>query len=134
MKRKFRCEVWYFKFKQKRDLKRHVKIIHEKVRSFKCKICDLSFQTLNRHVKSKHQEEKTFKCDTCEFACSRSDHLKKHKKCKHFEKDMAKKLLMNLMKIKRTGEKFWGKKLKRGEEEEIVSEGLTERKRSFKKV
>ena len=83
----------------------------------------------------KHQEEKTFKCDTCEFACSRSDHLKKHKKCKHFEKDMAKKEnVIETLDESDENKEDWRKKLKRGEEEEIVSEGLTERKRSFKKA
>ena len=147
MKMKFRCEVCYFKFKQKGDLKRHVKIIHEKVRSFICKFCDLSFQTrgtLNRHVNSKHQEKKPFKCDVCDLAFSRSDHLKKHKKCKHFEKSQ-KKDTAKIGNVRETLDesdenkedcgKVLEEKLKKGEREEIVSDGLTgfqERKRSFK--
>ena len=59
--------------KNKTSLKRHMDVVHLKLKKFKCNSCD--FETnlksdLNDHEKAVHLKIKYLKCDNCDFKCS----------------------------------------------------------------
>ena len=63
-------------------LKRHIKMIHDKIKDFKCDRCEYETSdsgNLKRHIKMVHDKTKDLKCDKCEYKTSTSGDLKKHK-------------------------------------------------------
>merc|ERR1711981_500053 len=68
------------------DLKRHVKTIHEEIKSHRCQICGVKFGQsghLKVHVKTVHEGIKDYQCQMCDHKFSRSGHLKDHVKVVH---------------------------------------------------
>ena len=66
--KKYYCEQCGKCLSTKSDLKRHVKIVHEKRKEFTCDICEKSFghrPHLQRHIKSVHEGKKDVKCQKC---------------------------------------------------------------------
>ena len=64
----------------------HIKSVHEKVKNYKCDICDKAFSrygALKIHVNSVHEELKNHKCDLCDKAYSQLCQLKLHIKNVH---------------------------------------------------
>ena len=69
-------------------LKRHIAFVHDKVKKFKCDLCDRKFsikgqiRTHNRmfHIKGNYE------CDICERQFSVPEYLKKHIKGVHYKK------------------------------------------------
>jgi hypothetical protein len=71
-----------FASEHKCSLKRHIKMIHDKIKDFKCNNCEYITSTngnLKKHIKMVHDKIQDFKCDRCEFKTSDSGNLKKHK-------------------------------------------------------
>ena len=70
------------------NLNQHVKMVHEKIKDFKCTLCEFSSSTkgdLNRHIKMVHDKIKDFKCNLCEYKCSTNGILKTHVKMVHYK-------------------------------------------------
>eukprot|EP00184_Porphyridium_aerugineum_P007365 CAMPEP_0184706852 /NCGR_PEP_ID=MMETSP0313-20130426/36975_1 /TAXON_ID=2792 /ORGANISM="Porphyridium aerugineum, Strain SAG 1380-2" /LENGTH=780 /DNA_ID=CAMNT_0027168419 /DNA_START=711 /DNA_END=3053 /DNA_ORIENTATION=- len=62
------CKICSQPFSRKHDLKRHIKTIHLRERSFKCNSCESKFkrrQHLESHVKTVHEKSSSFVCDRC---------------------------------------------------------------------
>jgi hypothetical protein len=108
MKRCIECNAKCRKANEKRDhkcgqcnmvystagtLKRHIKMIHDKIKDHACDQCEYKcgqVGTLNRHIKMIHDKIKDHLCDQCEFTCSEVGHLKQHIKAVHLQiKDHA---------------------------------------------
>ena len=71
-----------FASEHKCSLKRHIKMIHDKIKDFKCNNCEFKTSRsdqLKTHIKMIHDKIKDFKCDRCEFKTSTNGDLKKHK-------------------------------------------------------
>ena len=52
-----------------RGLKRHFKTLHEKLKEYKCEVCEKEFgqlSSLQTHVKIVHKKLKKHKCQVCE--------------------------------------------------------------------
>jgi hypothetical protein len=67
---------------QKGNLKRHIKIVHDKIKDFKCDKCVYETSesgNLKKHIKMVHDKIKDFKCDKCEYITSTNGHLNRHK-------------------------------------------------------
>ena len=119
-KKDYQCGSCEKKFTSTYKLKRHGKIhetksgTNEVIKEFKCHICDMGFimeEYVKRHIKSVH-DEKQHKCNLCDYETSSKSHLTRHQKSKHLVEELEK-----------------------GEDEEIVSEGMPgfqERKRKIK--
>lgn len=61
---------------QKYLLQRHVKIVHDKTRPFKCSKCEMSFGQkahLSSNHRSIHYEIRSFNCDYCSHSASEKD-------------------------------------------------------------
>ena len=82
------------------DLKPEVKLVEEdediplkpkseKIKSFKCDMCDFTCDKANKLVSHKHEEhysepgEKKYKCDKCDYQGAALKHLKRHKNQQH---------------------------------------------------
>ena len=70
----FECHQCNYTILNKNDLIEHVQRVHEKIKKYKCEICEKSFsqsQTLKNHNKSKHpsQFSKIYKEDITYFEC-----------------------------------------------------------------
>ena len=119
-KKDYQCGSCKKTFTSTYKLERHGKIhetksgTNEVIKEFKCHICDKGFimeDYVRRHIKSVH-DEKQHKCNLCDYKTSSKPHLTRHRKSKHLVEELEK-----------------------GEEEEIVSEGMPgfqERKRKIK--
>ena len=76
----FDCKVCKSKFKQKRELKKHIGTEHPK--TLICQYCDESFDQswkLETHLKT-HEQAKSFKCDSCDKSFVLKWRLRTHKK------------------------------------------------------
>ena len=59
--------------------KKHMALVHHKMKHFSCDQCSCSFDKkghLKRHTFIKHSGEKPFNCKQCDFSCKRFDSLK----------------------------------------------------------
>ena len=62
-------------------LKKHIKLVHEGIKPFKCNMCEYKAGqkgTLKRHTESVHEGIKPFKCSMCEYKAGQKVDLKKH--------------------------------------------------------
>ena len=59
-------QEWYLSsFADNQNLKKHVEVVHEGIKPFKCSVCDVKFankQHLKKHIETIHEEIKPFKC------------------------------------------------------------------------
>ena len=68
------------------DLGKHIKTVHEKIKDFKCEICEKAFisnSDLKRHINAVHAKTKNFGCTQCGKCFSQSGHLNQHIKSVH---------------------------------------------------
>ena len=69
----FTCDKCNFTAKNGRDLTRHVKAVHRRVKDNICDVCERGFATesyLRKHEKNMHgrnEDDYGFKCDLCLF-------------------------------------------------------------------
>lgn len=78
--RKHGCTRCPSRFKLRGDLQRHVKVVHEKKKTFVCATCGKAFGHsghLNRHERS-HRGERRFKCAQCGYDFHQRSHLVSH--------------------------------------------------------
>ena len=62
-------------------MKRHVVVVHEGRKRFKCEICNAEFgqkSDLNKHVAVVHEGKKQFTCDICNSEFGQKGTLKQH--------------------------------------------------------
>ena len=81
--KQFKCDLCGDGFTRKNDVKRHMKLIHEKPRNFKCDICQKYFVTeenLKCH-KNKHKNE--MKCRVCNHGFGKREYFDNHIKFVH---------------------------------------------------
>ena len=80
--KRFSCVICNASFDQNVSLTKHIKAIHEDIKSYKCKVCGEDFsdrQRLYFHKISKHSSKKNwFPCDYCNLPLSRGDAKKQH--------------------------------------------------------
>lgn len=73
----------------KYQLKKHTRIVHERVNSSICEICGITYgsaHALNIHTLTKHLNKPPFvACDICGLKLSSSGVLSRHKKIRHPE-------------------------------------------------
>ena len=97
-KKYYKCDICENIFMQKGNLKRHTRLIHEKVKknqsdknyghsskTYNCEICYKVLKqrsSFTRHMKT-HKKSEGYKCEICEKDFSRPDYLKKHVKFSH---------------------------------------------------
>ena len=76
----FRCDLCQRPFKQISHLKRHIRDVHEKIKTHTCPVCKECFarkEALKDHVKT-HRGERSFICSECGKRCSRQSDLTEH--------------------------------------------------------
>ncbi|CDF38089.1 unnamed protein product [Chondrus crispus] len=79
--RKHKCRTCESRFKNRGDLLRHVKVVHEGKRMYLCETCGKSFGHsghLNRHIQSVHLHQRRFKCQFCQYEFYQASHLHSH--------------------------------------------------------
>ena len=62
-------------------LNQHVRRVHEKIKKFKCELCELTAvngSNLTQHVRAVHAKEKNFNCELCEYTASQAPKLRRH--------------------------------------------------------
>ena len=67
----------------KKNLGKHMKYVHEKVKNFCCEICSKTFgrtEHLKRHIEDMHEEhgENLHNCEQCDSSFRKEDQLKVH--------------------------------------------------------
>ena len=75
------CEKCPKTFSSKRNLERHVKVVHDKIKECRCEECGKLFAVngdLKRHIESVHKVLKRFECTECGQSFTRKHHLEKH--------------------------------------------------------
>mmetsp|Transcript_677 Transcript_677/g.2253 ORF Transcript_677/g.2253 Transcript_677/m.2253 type:complete len:176 (+) Transcript_677:136-663(+) len=73
-------------FRMQRDLRHHVKCVHEKLRPHQCTQCDAKFSikpNLSRHIRTVHEGKRPFKCSICARAFGLKENLDKHVRLVH---------------------------------------------------
>ena len=84
--KQFKCDKCDYKCCQKNNLKKHVKVIHDKIKDIKCDKCEFicsENSKLYRHIRSVHDNIKDFECSQCDFKCSTSENLYRHIRSVH---------------------------------------------------
>ena len=78
--KQFRCELCGDRFTRKNDVKRHMKLIHEKPRNFQCDECEKYFLTEDNLRTHQEKHSRELKCRKCQHmfgkAAYYSDHIK----------------------------------------------------------
>ena len=62
-------------------LKKHIHIVHDRHKDYKCKSCGESFiraRHLKNHIHTIHEGHKDYKCESCDKSFSNKGNLKKH--------------------------------------------------------
>jgi uncharacterized Zn-finger protein len=83
---RFECTLCEYKCTTKGNLKRHIKMVHDKIKDFECSLCDYKFSTkgnLKTHIKQVHDKIKDVQCSLCEYKFSTKGNLKTHIKQVH---------------------------------------------------
>ena len=82
----FACDICLKVFTAKKNLTRHVKIVHENIRNHVCEICGVRTSTKDHLERHKQVHENTrFECKECLKIFSRKENLKSHMKEIHSE-------------------------------------------------
>ena len=78
MKKKlFTCVICDYRCAHSSDLKKHVSVIHEKIKQFTCELCDYCSANkfhLNKHIESVHEKKKPYKCEMCDYTARNNIH------------------------------------------------------------
>ncbi len=77
----FECKSCLKLFACNNQMKKHIKMVHDKLKPFKCNICSCAFghySALKKHTDSVHKKIKPFKCNICSCAFGYYSSLKKH--------------------------------------------------------
>ena len=78
--KQFRCELCGDRFTRKNDVKRHMKLIHEKPRNFQCEECEKYFITEDNLRTHQEKHSRELKCRKCQHMFGKvayySDHIK----------------------------------------------------------
>ena len=88
--RRFQCAHCAKWFSSKRDVERHIKAVHLKIKDFQCQLCEKTFsvkQSLTNHIKAVHDNIKDFQCQQCYKTFSLKKNLTCHIKDVHARKD-----------------------------------------------
>eukprot|EP00188_Purpureofilum_apyrenoidigerum_P000254 Plantae.Rhodophyta-Purpureofilum_apyrenoidigerum.ctg11012.p1 GENE.Plantae.Rhodophyta-Purpureofilum_apyrenoidigerum.ctg11012~~Plantae.Rhodophyta-Purpureofilum_apyrenoidigerum.ctg11012.p1 ORF type:complete len:193 (+),score=32.22 Plantae.Rhodophyta-Purpureofilum_apyrenoidigerum.ctg11012:51-581(+) len=83
---RFSCDQCGKFFRMQRDLRHHVKCVHEKLRPHQCTQCDAKFSikpNLSRHIRTVHEGMKPFECSICSKAFGLKENLDKHIRLVH---------------------------------------------------
>ena len=78
---KFQCENCTYKAISRKDVKRHIKAVHEKIKDHICKECGFAFSrmsSLKMHIHDVHKKIRNHACDKCGAAFARKLALKTH--------------------------------------------------------
>jgi len=82
------CHLCTYKTPDNRCLKKHIAMVHEKIKRFACDQCDRKFYQnsfLTQHVKIDHLGELNYKCDMCDLKFKRLADKKKHIRIDHLD-------------------------------------------------
>ena len=82
---RYNCDKCERNFKYNKDLRRHIRNVHDNVR-YNCDKCGKTFSQnshLNRHIQSIHENLREFNCDDCEKSFNVKGHLTAHIKTMH---------------------------------------------------
>ena len=86
MKSKRECYLCLKIFSNVFKMKRHIRLVHEKERNFKCKQCNSTFgenSELKNHIKSIHEFEFNHSCNICEKRFKTNHGLNEHVRRMH---------------------------------------------------
>ena len=76
-----KCNIFGKSFSRSRDIKIHMKTVHEGQKNYNCDSCDKSFtlgSNLKRHFRIVHEGQKDYKCVSCEKSFITRSHFKRH--------------------------------------------------------
>mmetsp|Transcript_29068 Transcript_29068/g.113034 ORF Transcript_29068/g.113034 Transcript_29068/m.113034 type:complete len:246 (-) Transcript_29068:95-832(-) len=80
------CGICSRLFRVKRDLRQHIKCVHEKIRPFECPQCNKRFSikpNLKRHILTVHEKLRPYSCTHCGKAFGLRENYEKHVKMVH---------------------------------------------------
>ena len=79
--RPFPCTLCSMSFKEKPHLTKHIRIVHEKKKSYKCSVCEYTSKdkhNLKVHFEAVHEGKKPFQCEICQKCLATKQSLKNH--------------------------------------------------------
>ena len=80
------CELCGNLYRENRKLRRHMKIVHLKVKNHKCNVCDRKFGTtmgLKNHKLAIHEKLKPFSCLQCDYRTAKYGNINLHRRKVH---------------------------------------------------
>ena len=83
--KKVECGICH-KIIYQRNLLKHIRSVHERIKPFRCETCASSFaekKDMLRHIGTVHEGKKLYKCDTCQTSFSQKANLNGHIKKVH---------------------------------------------------
>ena len=83
--KKVECGICH-KIIYQRNLLKHIRSVHERIKPFRCEKCASSFaekKDMLRHIGTVHEGKKLYKCDTCKTNFSQKANLNAHIKTLH---------------------------------------------------
>ena len=83
--KQFRCELCGDRFTRKNDVKRHMKLIHEKPRNFQCEECEKYFLTEDNLKTHQEKHRRELKCRKCDHMFGKKAYYDNHIKYVHPE-------------------------------------------------
>ena len=82
-----KCDQCNYLTSRERNLKRHIKVMHENILDHKCNQCYYACaerSNLKRHIKWVHNKgDRNIKCDKCSYSAYQKEHLNRHMKRVH---------------------------------------------------
>ena len=81
--KQFRCELCGDRFTRKNDVKRHMKLIHEKPRNFQCEECEKYFLTEDNLRTHQEKHSRELKCRKCQHMFGKATYYQDHIKYVH---------------------------------------------------
>ena len=91
MDEEFNCQTCEKKFASKKNLRRHVRHIHENQTTHECGICEKKFtlkSNLRRHVRHVHETKAIHECDICNQKFTSKKILRRHVRQVHEKQTM----------------------------------------------